>query len=125
MQFSTLLVAVFCLLPGLTKSEVFSSVADMQAVFHLERSLVNILLDYAAKLQGKLSRIKKYVSEFESVLHEGAGARNQEELTERLVGNPIHAYNLIRRFSIDIGNIERDIQEDDWAGGKYKYKYKK
>ena len=32
------------------------------------------------------------------------------------VGNPIHAYNLIRRFSIDIGNIERDIQEDDWAG---------
>ena len=38
------------------------------------------------------------------------------------VGNPIHAYNLIRRFSIDIGNIERDIQEDDWAGGKYKYK---
>ena len=36
------------------------------------------------------------------------------------VGNPIHAYNLIRRFSIDIGNIERDIQEDDWAGGEYK-----
>ena len=30
-----------------------------QAVFQLERSLVNILLDYAAKLQGKLSRIKK------------------------------------------------------------------
>ena len=27
----------------------------------------------------------RYVSEFESVLHEGAGARNQEELTERLV----------------------------------------
>ena len=36
------------------------------------------------------------------------------------VGNPIHAYNLIRRFSIDIGNIERDIQEDDWAGDKNK-----
>ena len=99
--------------------------------------------------------VTRYVSEFESVLHEGAGARNQEELTERLVsifpyfrlfqrnsltqdrafspfllkinvflilkvGNPIHAYNLIRRFSIDIGNIERDIQEDDWAGGEYK-----
>ena len=30
-----------------------------QAVFQLERSLVNILLDYAGKLQGKLSRIKK------------------------------------------------------------------
>jgi len=115
MQLPAVLLVFFCLLPGLTNSEVFSSVADMQAVFQLERSLVNILLDYASKLQGKLSRIKKYVSEFESVLHEGAGARNQEELTERLVGNPIHAYNLIRRFSIDVGNIERDIQEDDWA----------
>ena len=30
-----------------------------QAVFQLEKSLVNILLDYAAKLQGKLARIKK------------------------------------------------------------------
>ena len=110
MQFAALLVVVFCLLPGLTNSEVFSSVADMQvhfsppsfgqrdpahdtepvpssmhsirlrklqncsllrnseeisklftsqAVFQLERSLVNILLDYAGKLQGKLSRIKK------------------------------------------------------------------
>ena len=42
------------------------------------------------------------------------------------VGNPIHAYNLIRRFSIDIGNIERDIQEDDWAGDeKMMIKYTK
>ena len=40
------------------------------------------------------------------------------------VGNPIHAYNLIRRFSIDIGNIEKDIQEDDWAGGEIKFQEK-
>jgi len=59
MQLAALLGVVFCLLPGFTNSEVFSSVADMQAVFQLERSLVNILLDYAGKLQGKLSRIKK------------------------------------------------------------------
>ena len=44
----------------------------------------------------------------------------EHPLMSAKVGNPIHAYNLIRRFSIDIGNIERDIQEDDWAGDEKK-----
>jgi len=100
---------------AVVRGEVFSSVADMQAVFQLERSLVDVLLDYAAKLQGKLARIKKYVSEFEGVLEDSTGVTSREELTQRLVGNPIHAYNLIRRFAIDIEIIEKDIAEDDWA----------
>ena len=50
----------------------------------------------------------------------------ERPLMSAQVGNPIHAYNLIRRFSIDIGNIERDIQEDDWAGDeKMMIKYTK
>ena len=42
-----------------SKGEVFSSVSDMQAIFKLERNLVGEMLNYAEKLQKKLSRIKK------------------------------------------------------------------
>jgi len=97
-----------------TKCEVFSSVSDMKAVFQLERNLVGELLNYAEKLQRKLNRIKKYVSEFESTLIDGAVTESDADYASRLVGNPIHAFNLMRRFSIDIPNIEKDIKEDDW-----------
>ena len=54
-------------------AEVYSSVSDMQvmvftkeevtvpmqAVFQLERNMVEILLDYASNLQAKLARIRK------------------------------------------------------------------
>ena len=56
------------------------------------------------------------MSEFESTLLDGAVAESDADYTSRLVGNPVHAFNLIRRFSIDIPNIEKDIKEDDWKG---------
>jgi len=97
-----------------SKCEAFSSVSDMKDVFQLERNLVGELLNYAEKLQRKLNRIKKYVSEFESTLIDGAVTESDADYASRLVGNPIHAFNLMRRFSIDIPNIEKDIKEDDW-----------
>ena len=58
----------------------------------------------------------RYVSEFESTLIDGAVTESDADYASRLVGNPIHAFNLMRRFSIDIPNIEKDIKEDDWKG---------
>ena len=40
----------------------------------------------------------------------------ESEYMDRIVGNPVHAFNLIRRFTIDIPNIEKDLRGDDWAG---------
>ena len=57
------------------------------------------------------------MSEFESILLDGVVKESDADFTSRLVGNPVHAFNLIRRFSIDIPNIEKDIREDDWKGG--------
>ena len=55
----------------------------------------------------------RYVSEFESTLIDGGVTESDADYASRLVGNPIHAFNLMRRFSIDIPNIEKDIKEDD------------
>ena len=48
--------------------------------------------------------ISRYVSEFESVLHEGSGARNQEELTERLVRFEIAGNNIFCKYLEFSGN---------------------
>ena len=42
--------------------------------------------------------------------------RSNEELDERVIGNPIHAYKTVKRFAIDLKKIENDLQEDDWKG---------
>ena len=44
--------------------------------------------------------------------------RSNEELDERVIGNPIHAYKTVKRFAIDLKKIENDLQEDDWKGRK-------
>ena len=38
------------------------------------------------------------------------------EFTERITGNPIHAFNMVKRFAIDWKLIEKDLQQQntDW-----------
>ena len=33
-----------------------------------------------------------------------------------IVGNPVQAFKLMRRFTVDIPNIEKDLKQDDWKG---------
>ena len=42
--------------------------------------------------------------------------KSDEDLDERIIGNPIHAYKTVKRFAIDLKKIEQDLQEDDWKG---------
>ena len=44
---------------------------------------------------------------------------SESEYMDRIVGNPVHAFNLIRRFTVDIPNIERDLRGDDWQGNHH------
>ncbi len=40
---------------------------------------------------------------------------DDEAFLDAIVGNPIHAYKMMKRFSIDLSRIEKDMKEDDWA----------
>ena len=44
--------------------------------------------------------------------------KNNEDLDEKIIGNPIHAYKTVKRFAVDLKKIEQDLneQEDDWKG---------
>ena len=44
--------------------------------------------------------------------------KSNEDLDEKIIGNPIHAYKTVKRFAVDLKKIEQDLneQEDDWKG---------
>jgi len=114
MLFMWWMLSLFLMMDS-SRGEVYSSVQDMKAVFELETSLVDVLVQYAKKVEAKLDRIKRYLADYERTSLDILGADSEEEKSERLAGNPIHAYNLIKRFNIDLKNIEADIKQDDWS----------
>jgi hypothetical protein len=38
------------------------------------------------------------------------------EFLDRISGNPIHAYKMMKRFAVDWKKLEQDLTEDDWKG---------
>ena len=38
------------------------------------------------------------------------------KFVNRVVGNPIHAYKMMKRFAIDWKRIEKSLEDDDWEG---------
>ena len=38
------------------------------------------------------------------------------QFVNRVVGNPIHAYKMMKRFAIDWKRIEKSLEDDDWEG---------
>ena len=60
--------------------------------------------------------LHRYIHDFEGTLLDSSQNETDQQYIDRLVGNPIHAFNLIRRFTVDIPSLEQDLKEDDWKG---------
>ena len=41
-------------------------------------------------------------------------ATSEEEFIERVAGNPIHAYRLMKRLYFDWQTVEKEIKTDNW-----------
>jgi hypothetical protein len=41
-------------------------------------------------------------------------ATSEEEFIERVAGNPIHAYRLMKRLYFDWQTVEKEIKADNW-----------
>jgi len=97
----------FLLYLSLAQGEVFSSVTDMQRVFKLERDLVEVMLEFAQKTETKLNKIKKYLADFSSTFEDLPGE-------ESLVGNPVHAFSVVKRLAVDWASIQAELSTDPW-----------
>eukprot|EP00094_Tigriopus_californicus_P009767 TCALIF_09416-PA protein Name:"Similar to P4HA2 Prolyl 4-hydroxylase subunit alpha-2 (Gallus gallus)" AED:0.25 eAED:0.25 QI:0/0.66/0.5/1/1/1/10/0/816 len=95
--------------------EVFSSASDMQMVFAVERDIVDILSQYSKDLETKLNRIQSYLEEVNILESERLPQESDDRFLERMAGNPIHAYKLMKRFSVDWKKIEDDLKNSNWS----------
>ncbi|XP_069179406.1 prolyl 4-hydroxylase subunit alpha-1 isoform X2 [Procambarus clarkii] len=100
--------------PLLTKAEVFTSFQDLTAVFALERRVVAALHSYVGDMETRLAKIRKYLQEYEQVTAEGPAT--DEVIRERLAGNPVHAFHLMKRITVDWRHLEDQAKTDYWRG---------
>lgn len=92
--------------------EVFTASSDLTSAFRLEQEVVHVLAAFAEQAEAKLDTIHRYLKEYESIVDEEA--KNEDEFQQRVAGNPIHAYRLMKRLTVDWKNIENILKTDDW-----------
>ncbi|XP_057374183.1 prolyl 4-hydroxylase subunit alpha-1-like isoform X2 [Daphnia carinata] len=92
--------------------DMFSASADLANTFRLEQQVVNVLGELVAQTEAKLGIIRQYLKDYESVVEEKAAS--EEEFMERVAGNPIHAYRLMKRLYFDWQTVEKEIKTDNW-----------
>ncbi|XP_069947491.1 prolyl 4-hydroxylase subunit alpha-2-like isoform X2 [Cherax quadricarinatus] len=107
-----LLLGMGALFP--VEAEVYTSIHDLTAVFALERQVVTALTNYLGDMEAKITRIRRYLQEYEQVLAEGPAT--EEVVVERLAGNPVHAFHLMKRITVDWKHIENQAKTDYWRG---------
>ncbi|XP_066955575.1 prolyl 4-hydroxylase subunit alpha-2-like [Macrobrachium rosenbergii] len=100
------------LLPLMAQAEVYTSIQELTAVFSLERRVVAALTNYLGDMETRLARIRKYLQEYEQVSAEGVAT--DEGIMERLAGNPVHAFHLMKRLTVDWRHIEDQAKKDYW-----------
>ncbi|XP_071515028.1 prolyl 4-hydroxylase subunit alpha-2-like [Panulirus ornatus] len=98
----------------LTKAEVFTSIQDLTAVFAMERRVVEALSHYLRDMEVRLVKIRKYLHEYQQVWAEEAAT--DDVIMEKLAGNPVHAFHLMKRLTVDWRHIEDQAKTDYWEG---------
>ena len=109
----TLFIALFKA-EGYGCQSVFGSVFQMGKLVSLERDIYSILKEHASDLDSAVRDIGDYVKEVSGVYTE-CGDREvcRDEDTERILGNPIHNYQLLKRLTVTWKKVQNSIKAMD------------
>ena len=99
-------------------AELFTNVAELSKVFNLERDLASILKEHKEQLEKNLRQIKKFSDEVKDVYEREDCWPFEEKCTEsdfkdKILGNPIYNYQLLKRVSHSFKAVEKSLQELD------------
>jgi prolyl 4-hydroxylase len=83
-----------------TKSEVFTSVSQLEDLLTIEKHLLQLLDKHITVEKSRLKRIEEFASKVKGVLHSA---------TEGHLSNPINAYQLINRYANGWMKLDEDI----------------
>lgn len=97
------------LLPVLTHGEVFTAMTDMSHLLTTEGEMIRAVENYIIAQEEKLEKLKRDLYEMERV-HDEASLS-----PEAFLGNPINAYLLVKRLTVDWADLQ-NIMTDDSMG---------
>ncbi|KAH7636267.1 vacuolar protein sorting-associated protein 33a-like protein [Dermatophagoides farinae] len=90
--------------------DIFSSTATIQSLMHLERHLVTSLTLYMENLEERSNQIKMYLSEF---AYSAGQKRFAGTYADNLMDNPLQAFQLVKRLTINWNKIVKTVKKDD------------
>jgi len=91
---------------GTVSGEVFTALVDMESLLQTELEVVRHLENYIHAEEGRIRRLKRYLTEYERLYNEASS-----DVTKYL-GNPINAYLLVKRLTIDWKQVESVMIEN-------------
>ncbi|XP_063613965.1 prolyl 4-hydroxylase subunit alpha-1-like [Penaeus indicus] len=102
-------ILVFTLFAVPSMGEVFTSMTDMSRLLVTEGEMIRAVENYIVAQEEKLMKLKRDVLEMERVHDEAARS------PEAFLGNPINAYLLVKRLTVDWLDLQ-NIMTDDSTG---------
>ena len=91
---------------------VFSVPHQVAEIFIAEQEIVNIVNRSASRLDISLQDVEFYMESWSSRVKE-LRSDNLEDVLERLVGNPVHVFNLMERLVLLLPNIVQGMTDVD------------
>ena len=98
----------------------FSSSGELSRVFYMEQDLVQVMRGQKAQLEEALEQLGEYTAEVEKMYRTENCQQGcpREVMMEKIVGNPIYSYQLLKRMHVYIKNIESALRDVDVKGKK-------
>ena len=98
-------------------TDAYMSSSDLKDLFKLEQALVEVLRKQRDELEAGLETIHSYVEDVEE-LYKGENcwppeSCNDEVLLQRIVGNPIYNYQMLKRLLVSWKSMEESIKKID------------
>ncbi|CAG9578884.1 unnamed protein product [Danaus chrysippus] len=103
-------VKIFCLLSILlnlmtiSHGELFTAISDVEPLLETHKKIIDDLEDYIKKEEDRLQALKRHL-----VIYRREHEQAMEDIPNYL-GNPINAFTLIKRLTIDLDDIEKSIE---------------
>ena len=91
---------------------VFSVPYQVAEIFIAEQEIVNIVNRSASRLDISLQDVEFYMESWSSRVNE-LRSDNLEDVLERLVGNPVHVFNLMERLVLLLPQILQGMTDSE------------
>lgn len=94
------------------EADIFSSTSHLQNLMYLERHLITSLGEYVVQMEQRLNKIRSYIDNWEATAGRDEFVGTFSE--DAIIGNPLQAFQLVKRLTIDWRSISDLFKQDQW-----------